>query len=75
MKKYLKIIAIVLLVVGIGGLVMAGIGYATFVTRAMERTDASHQALAEAVAQGEKAEEIERLSSTFNTHSQVPEFA
>jgi hypothetical protein len=60
--KFLKIVAIVLLVVGIGALVLAGIGYATFGNKAMERTDASKQALEEAVAAGKDAQEIETLS-------------
>lgn len=60
--KFLKIVAIILLVIGIGALVLAGIGYATFGTRAIERTDASHKALEEAMAEGKDTQEIEKLS-------------
>ena len=60
MKKYLKIIAIVLLVVGIGVLALAAdFGYR--LSGAIERTDATMQALEQARAEGD-ADKIEDYS-------------
>ena len=60
--KFLKIIAIVLFIVGIGALALAGYGYATFGANAIERTEASKKALEEAIAEGETADRVEQLS-------------
>ena len=60
--KFLKIIAIVLFIIGIGALALAGYGYATFGANAIERTEASKKALEEAFAEGETADRVEQLS-------------